>query len=199
MFETIWWFIFKDNRVGLPGLRANSTPTLLVVLLLNLGLSVAFFATASFNQPQTRFIELHYFKFGWEIFNAVFMMPFLLLKSYQKYNFDPKNPKEQFVLALYLRSRILERALGLTVPGLVELIFGFFNLAWAVATASNYVQVMNFGDTSKAIISIFMGVDLLAFVIILVFTVFIMFVKIRGVYQGTVNIKRILQNKIHLN
>ena len=198
MFELIWWFIFKDSRVPFVRIRNNSTPILACVSLINFCLSAIFFANIEKSSQNSRTLQLQYIKFSWEIFNAIFMMPFLVYKSYKKFNFNPENRREQYNLALYLRSRILERALGISVPGLVMIIFGFFNVFWALATLLNLKALEHLTPKALQVVQVFMTVDLAAFVILVVFSTFVLTVKIRGVYQGTVNLKRILQKKISL-
>ena len=198
MFEIIWWFIFKDSRVGMNILRKNSTQILIFFMVLNLSLSIVFFTKIGNKVEKDWLLKFNFFKFAWEIFNALFVLPYLIYKSYQKYNYDPDNKKDWYNLTLFLQSRILEKALGLTVFGLISLVFGFFNVAWAVANLVNVKNFNRYPSPAREIVYLYVVADVVALVILIGFTLTILTYKIKGVIQGTTNLHRIIKKKIHL-
>ena len=199
MFEAIWWFIFKDSRVELPLVKTYTTQVLITTTAVNLALATLFLVLWGFEARETTTTKLlFYFKFVWEIINAVIFMPYLIYKSSQRHVFSDDRPRERYDLKLYLQSRILERSLGSSINGLEMLFFGCFNMCWSLMTISD-THRFRFSKWPYAILMLFVVVDLAAFSIAVVFAVVVIIAKMRGIYTGTINLKKIIRKKIELH
>lgn len=197
MFECIAWFIMKDSRIKLIFIKRNSTAFLIIYNLINIFLSilVLIFREEYFYLSKT-LLDLLMIKVYLELFQGFIFMPFLIFKSYLKYDFNEKKPEEKYRIDLYLKSRILERALGVTLPGLFMLAFGFFNMIWSVIFIAN-IKTLN--DSNETIyLYIFIFVDLVTFAITFFFGIFVLFFKFKGAYKGFIDNKRVLKKKINL-
>ena len=199
MFEAIWWFIFKDSRVHLPLIKRYTTQVLIFTTLANLGLSTAFLVLwRSESKATSPTNTLIYVKFVWEIANAVLFMPYLIYKSSKRHVFSDENPRERYNLKLYLQSRVLERSLGSSINGLEMLFFGCFNMFWSLMTISD-MHRLQLSKRLYGILMTFVYVDLAAFAITVVFAIVVVVAKMRGVYTGTVNLKKVIKKKIELH
>lgn len=197
MFESIIWFVMKDSRVKLQLIKANSTVFLIIYNLINLFLSLLILVyKEEYEYLPKNLKDFLMIKVYLELLQGILFMPFLIYKSFLKYNFNPKKPEEKYRIDLYLRSRILERALGITFPGLFMLFFGFFNMIWSMIFV-NRLYEFNEGFENYFVYG-FIFVDILAFVITFIFGVFVLFFKIKGAYKGFVDNKRVLKRKIIL-
>ena len=199
MFEAILWFIFKDSRVHLPTLKSLTTQLLTLSTLTSLSLSSLFLYLYSREPKEAQTTKwLFHFKFLWEIVHGVLFMPYLIYKSSQRHVFSADRPQERYSLKLYLQSRILERALGSSINGLEMLFFGCFNMFWSLMAVSD-VQRFGFSRYTYGVLMAFVYVDLAAFFGAVVFAIVVIVAKMRGVYTGTVNLKKVIKKKIELH
>ena len=66
-----------------------------------------------------------------ELISCILIMPYFAYKGYKVVNLDGLKGSEKYKIKNYLLSRNLEMAM-VTVPGLLYLMFGFFNIVWAM-------------------------------------------------------------------
>ncbi len=106
MMEVVWWFIFKDSRVPFRMLRENSTKILIGIAIFSIAFSLRFISVVNTQIFHSLSGNLTYGKFILELVVGFAVLPFLILKSSQRYQFDPKNKADKFKLKNYLHSRM---------------------------------------------------------------------------------------------
>ncbi len=107
MLECFWWFVFRDSRTHLRFLKDNSTPILITNYAISAGLAIGFFAVVAYPALFSRNIgRLIVAKFVWELVNAFLLMPFLIVKSFQKHVFSNQSGENKHDLGLYVKSRL---------------------------------------------------------------------------------------------
>lgn len=196
MFETIIWFVFRDSRVKINWLKSNPGLSLLAWFvyqcIMSLILVIMFHLYYESRVPDRQFIKA---KLYLEIVATFGCLPFLIYKGFRTVNLQKLEGEQRFLIKNFLKSRSLEIAL-FSIPGVIYGVVGWVNIAWALYFASTY-ETWPGGDY-RNLMTFAIIVDLLSLLIILIFAVYVLTFKIKGVLQAYVFPDKNISRKIKL-